>query len=213
MREKLWLSECSCTFPINKSWSRAWDALHPAIALHFLSLPEVKPSAACCDDSFPKLQLSYHNSRWPLIFTRVFSPPLLSFILFQLKCDSLWRNFVRIHQPRPSPSTKPTPNTSAKNLYSKPRYLVPSFRWMYLQLPETEFRGAVLCQVLYRHNETFSQELHFKKVFQSFNDTLSFSLFYSISLAGALMKAVAWLQTCLLLPPQQTGLSYWRQQN
>lgn len=39
------------------------------------------------------------------------------------------------------------------------------------------------------------------------------SLFSSVSLAGALMKAVAWLQTCLLLPSQQTGLSYWRRQN
>lgn len=213
MREKLRVSECSCTFPIDKSWWRARDALHPAPALHFLPLPEVKPSAACCDDSFPKLQLSYHSSRWPLIFTRVFSPPLLSFILFQLKCDSLWLNFVRIHQPWSSPSTNPTPNTSATNLYSKPQYLVLSFRWMCLQLPETEFGGALLCQVLYRHNETFSQELHFKKVFQSFNDTLSHSLFPSVSLAGALMKAVAWLQTCLSLPSQQTGLCYWRQQN
>lgn len=161
MREKLRLSEHSCTFPINKSWSRAQNALHTATALHFLSLPEVKPSIACCDDSFPKLQLSYHNGRWPLIFTHVFSPPLLSFILFQLKCDSLLWNFVRVHQALSSSSPNPVPNTSVTNFYFKPPYLVLSFHWMCLQLPETEFRRALWCQVLYKRNETFPQELRF----------------------------------------------------
>lgn len=50
---------------------------------------------------------------------------------------------------------------------------------------------------------------------RSFNPLmiLRFSLFSSVSLAGACMKALAWLQTWLLLPSQQTGLSYWSQQN
>lgn len=115
VREKLRISEHSCTFPINKSWLRAQSALHTATALHFLSLPEVKPSIACFDDSFPKLQLNYHNGRSPLIFTHVFSPSLRSFIVFQLKCDSLWCNFVRVHQPWSSSSPNLGPNTSVTN--------------------------------------------------------------------------------------------------
>lgn len=212
MRAKLRLSERSCTFPINKSWSRAQNALHTATALHFLSLPEVKPSIACCDDSFPKLQLSYHNGRWPLIFTHVFSPPLLSFILFQLKCDSLWWSFVRVHQPQSSSSPNPAPKTSVTIFYFKPWYLVLSFHWMCLQLPETAFRRALLCQVLYNHNETFPQELHFKKVFQSFNDTPFLSFFFcfscwclheSISLAANLAFAAIAANWIVLLEPAE----------
>lgn len=144
-----------------------------------------------------------------------FPHPCFLLILFELKCDSLCWNFVRVHQPRSSSSPNPAPNTSVTIFffYFKTQYLVLSCLWICLPLSETEFRRVLSCQVLYKHNETFPQELHFIKVYQSFNDNLFLSLFHSTSLAGALMKAVAWLQTYLLLPSQQTGLSYWRQQN